>query len=122
MEIVLFALLLGVWAALVVPSVIRSRRENAVATRSPAYGNEMQGRREQVLARRRIALMVLGLAVVGTLAVAIITGSWPILAVSLIVDVALAAYVAILLQIKQSKGGPHPPGGHEDSRSQAFPG
>ncbi len=62
------------------------------------------------------------LAVVGTLAVAIITGSWPILAVSLIVDVALAAYVAILLQIKQSKGGPHPPGGHEDSRSQAFPG
>jgi hypothetical protein len=48
--------------------------------------------------------VILGLAVVGTLAAAIITGSWPILVVSLIADVALAAYVAILLQIKQSKG------------------
>ena len=121
MEIVLFALLLGVWAALVIPSVIRSKRENAVATRSPTYGDEAQqagGHRERVLARRRIALIVLGVAVIGTLAGAIITGSWPILAVSLVVDVALAAYVAVLLQIKQGKAPSYTPdeqeGGYDD--------
>ena len=107
MEIVLFALLLGVWAALVVPSVIRSRRENDVATRPQTRAGETQRaaaeHRARVLARRRNALVILGVAVVGTLAAAIITGSWPILVVSLIADVALAAYVAILLQIKQSK-------------------
>ncbi len=118
MEIVLFALLLGVWAALVVPSVIRSRRENAVATRPPTRRSEAQRaaaeHRARVLARRRNALIVLGIAVVGTLAAAIITGSWPILAVSLVVDVVLAAYVAILLQIKQGKGASRPPGGWDD--------
>ena len=114
MEIVLFAVLLGVWAALVVPSVIRSRKENAVATRAPdsptAARRAAAEHRARVLARRRNALVVLGLAVVGTLAAAIVTGSWPILVVSLIVDVALAAYVAILLQIKQSKGSDAPHG------------
>ena len=77
-----------------------------MATRSPGYGDEAYRppiTRDRVLARRRTALIVLGVAVVGTLAAAIITGSWPILAISLIVDVALAAYVAILLQIKQRK-------------------
>jgi hypothetical protein len=116
MEKVLFALLLGVWAALVIPSVIRSRRENAVTTRSPAYGDERpyaSEHRDRVLARRRTALIVLGVAVVGTLVTAILTGSWPILALSLVVDVALAAYVAILLQIKQRKGGGAAPA-HDD--------
>lgn len=129
MEKLLFALLLGVWAALVIPSVIRSRRENAVAARPSTYRDEapLGGHREQVLARRRIALIVLGVAVVGTLVAAIITGSWPVLAISLIVDVALAAYVAILLQIKQRKGMSYPPddlGGYDDpgGRSRTYPG
>ena len=110
MEIILFILLLGVWAALVIPSVLRSRRENSVTTRPGAQGDthRVAAHREQVLGRRRMALIALGVAVVGTLAIAIITGSWPILAVSLVVDVMLAAYVAILLQIKQHKG--HAPG------------
>lgn len=47
-----------------------------------------------------IALAVLAIA---SLAAAIITGSWPILAVSLVIDVLLAAYIAMLLQIKQAK-------------------
>lgn len=114
MEIILFILLLGVWAVLVIPSVLRSRRENAVTTRSGAQG-EARGaveHREQVLGRRRMALIALGVAVIGTLAAAIFTGSWPILAVSLVVDVMLATYVAILLQIKQRKGS-GPPGGHD---------
>lgn len=113
MEIILFILLLGVWAVLVIPSVLRSRRENAVTMRSGSQGEARRAaeHREQVLGRRRMALIALGVAVIGTLAAAIFTGSWPILAVSLVVDVMLATYVAILLQIKQQKGSA-PPGGH----------
>ena len=59
--------------------------------------------RQQVLARRRMALVALGVVAVLTLAVAIVTGSLPILILSLIVDVMLAAYIAILLQIKQGR-------------------
>ena len=114
MEIILFILLLAVWAVLVTPSVLRSRRENAVTTRSGAQAEarRVAEHREQVLGRRRMALIALGVAVIGTLAAAILTGSWPILALSLVVDVMLAAYVAILLQIKQHKGSA-PPDGHD---------
>jgi hypothetical protein len=127
MAIVLFALLLGVWAALVIPSVIRSRRENAVTSRPQAHRDESRAaaaHRAQVLARRRTALIVLGVAVIGTLAAAIITGSWPVLAVSLVVDVVLAAYVAILLQIKQGKGTGAAPGrfGNNEGDVQVYRG
>ena len=120
MEIILFILLLGVWAALVIPSVLRSRRENSVTTRPGVQGDTHRAieHRQQVLGRRRMALIALGVAVVGTLAIAIITGSWPILAVSLVVDVMLAAYVAILLQIKQHKG--HAPPGAPGEDPQAY--
>lgn len=120
MEIILFILLLGVWAVLVIPSVRRSRRENAVTTRSGAQGEarRVTEHREQVLGRRRVALIALGVAVIGTLAAAIFTGSWPILAVSLVVDVMLAAYVAVLLQIKQHKGSA-PPGGQDQPDGSA---
>ena len=106
MEIALFALLIAIWAALVTPSVVRSRREKAVATRSPARSSETMRaaqHRARVLARRKYALISLAGLAVGTLVIAILTGSWPILALSLVVDVALAAYVAILLQVKQRK-------------------
>ena len=56
-----------------------------------------------MLARRRMALVTLGVLAIGTLAIAIITGSLPILVLSLIVDVMLAGYIAILLQIKQGR-------------------
>ena len=125
MEIVLFALLRGVWAALVIPSVIRSRRSNAVATSSAGYGDEAHpatDHRARVLSRRRTALIVLAVAVIGTLIGAIVTGSWPILAVSLVVDVALAAYVAILLQIKQRQGGGDYPPDFDHDDAEAYSG
>ena len=64
--------------------------------------------RRRVLARRKLALVVLvGLAVV-LLAGAIITGSYPLLVASIVVDLALAGYVAMLLQIKQHRSAaPH---------------
>ena len=59
--------------------------------------------RQQVLARRRMALIGLGVAVPLTLGLALFTGSTLLLFVNLFVDVALAAYIAILLQIKQQQ-------------------
>ena len=70
---------------------------------------ESASSREQVLARRRLALIVLAVLAIATLAAAIITGSWPILAASLVIDVLLAAYIAVLLQIKQNKATAPPP-------------
>jgi uncharacterized protein (DUF2062 family) len=62
--------------------------------------------RQQVLARRRFALIGLVAAVPLTLALALFTGSVPFLILNLIVDVVLAGYIAMLLQIKQSQGNP----------------
>ncbi|MEX2323036.1 MAG: hypothetical protein WEA29_04620 [Acidimicrobiia bacterium] len=62
--------------------------------------------REGVLARRRMALLGLGAAVPVTLILAIITGSVPLLIANVLIGVALAAYVAMLLSIKQSQQRP----------------
>jgi hypothetical protein len=119
MEIILFILLVGVWAAFVLPSFVQSRREKPVSTRPPASGRPTResfrpptpadAHRERVLARRRYALVTLAFLAIATLAGAIITGSWPILAASLVVDVLLATYIAVLLQIKQRKQVEHAP-------------
>ena len=73
-------------------------RPAATASPSAALANLQ---REQVLARRRTALILLMAAAVATLAFAIIRGSWVLLGLTLVVDVALAVYIAVLLQIKQ---------------------
>jgi hypothetical protein len=59
--------------------------------------------RQQVLARRRMALIALGVAVPLTLGAALYTGSTVLLFVNLFVDVILAGFIAMLLQIKQSQ-------------------
>ena len=60
--------------------------------------------RHQVLARRRIALIGLIVAVPLTLAIALFTGSVLMLILNLVIDVVLAGYIAMLLQIKQGQG------------------
>ncbi len=105
MEIVLFILLVGVWAAFVLPSFLNRRRDKAV-NRQPGTANPMLAtpadlRRRQVLGRRRLALVALMVLAVGTLVGAVLTGSYWLLALTLIVDVGLAVYVALLLSIKQ---------------------
>ncbi|HUG75662.1 MAG TPA: hypothetical protein VMM81_08360, partial [Acidimicrobiia bacterium] len=65
--------------------------------------------REGVLARRRMALLGLGVAVPVTLILAIITGSIPVLIANILISVALAGYVAMLLSIKQSQQRPAAP-------------
>jgi hypothetical protein len=62
--------------------------------------------RQQVLSRRRFALIALVVAVPLTLALALFTGSVPFLILNLVIDVILAGYIAMLLQIKQGQGTP----------------
>jgi hypothetical protein len=110
MEILLFILLIGVWAAFVVPAFVNSRREAYVSSREPirsvtappprATAADVRAR---VLARRKMALIVLGLTVVATLAGAVLTGSTLLLGATLVADVVLAGYVAMLLTIKQRR-------------------
>lgn len=59
--------------------------------------------RRQVLARRRLALVALMVAALGTLVGAVLTGSYFLLAGTLACDVLLAVYVAVLLQIKRQQ-------------------
>jgi fatty acid desaturase len=70
-------------------------------------------RRRQVLARRRLALVILMVLAVGTLVGAVITGRYLLLALTLAIDVILAVYIAVLLQIKRHQAEtrlPVPPG------------
>jgi Na+/H+-translocating membrane pyrophosphatase len=74
--------------------VPRQMRTRSTLVRSP---------REKVLARRRLGLIVLGILVPVTLGIALYTGSTVFLIVTLVIDVLLAAYVAMLLSIKQAQ-------------------
>ncbi len=75
-----------------VPRQMRSRPERGGTTA-----------RQQVLARRRMMLIGLSLAVPITLAAALYTGSTVLLFVNLVFDVVLAGFIAMLLQIKQAQ-------------------
>jgi len=105
MEIVLFILLVGVWAAFVLPAFLNRRRGKAVNRQSgvvdPSLATPADLRRRQVLARRRLALVGLMVLAAATLVGAVLTGSYWLLALTLILDAALAVYVALLLSIKQ---------------------
>lgn len=85
----------------------QSRRPPTAPQRRPAPPRAPSAR-DGVLARRRMALLGLGVAVPVTLVLAIITGSVPLLIVNILIGVALAAYVAMLLSIKQSQQRPAP--------------
>ena len=95
------------------------QRAPAAAARTALTG--MSDERERVLARRRLALVVLAAAVPITLVAAILTGSTTFLIVNLVFDVLIAGYVAMLLQIKQSQEArpgrvAQPAGRDEDAR------
>lgn len=72
--------------------------------------------RRQVLARRRLALIALVVLAIGTLVGAVLTGSYVLLAITLVCDVMLAIYIAILLQIKRHQAESHYLGTRGDDR------
>lgn len=114
MEIYVFILLALVWAAFLLPSFYDSRRKAPIAsTRSfarstallasvatrPVYGEIMA--RQRVMTRRRRILSSLALGAFAALLLAIAQNSVLLLMLALAFDVALAAYIAILLHVKQ---------------------
>jgi len=103
MEIALFVVLVGVWGVFVLTTFLGRRRMPAV---NGPYAGEPTGlapdlRRRQVLTRRKLALVALALAALGTLVGAVMTGSVALLAITLVCDLLLAVYIAVLLQIKR---------------------
>lgn len=114
MEIFLFIALAVLWGLLLLPSILGSRKEAPINTTQHfarnterlnavrvAAGEAHLLHRKTVLARRRRALLGLAGLAVATLGAAIWTGSLTLLFVNLGVDMMLAAYIAILLQIKE---------------------
>lgn len=107
-------LLAGVWAALLIPSFVSSRREAPISTTESfarntarlaavhAINAETAVKRNQIRARRRQVLIALVAASLATLGVALYTGSWTWLSINLMVDALFAAYIAMLLQVKHA--------------------
>lgn len=106
----------GVWAIYLVPPMLNSRRETPLA--STAEYSRIAARlnhvardemvtvtvtRSAVLARRRRALGILVVAALASLTMALTTSSLSWLFLHVTVDAGLAWYVAVLLQIKQTR-------------------
>lgn len=116
MPIVLFILIAGLWAAFLLPSFFdhRSRAPRA-ATRDFARTRQMLANvsssrpdtdtyiRRHAQVRRQQVLIGLAVASVATLVFATWTGSLPWLWVNIAVNVSIAAYVTLLLTIKQRR-------------------
>ena len=113
MPLLVFLLIGAVWAAFLLPSFFESRRRAPMtATRSFQRSNELlatvattnapqlMARRRQA-ERRRILLMTLSSGALITLAVALLTGSTFWLGATIIFDLAIGAYVMLLLMLRQ---------------------
>ena len=113
MEIVVLILIAVVWAFFLLPSFFDNRRQAPLSSTksfakstallasvavSPAY--EVMLRR-RVMVRRRRVLMLLGASAIGSLTIAILTGSMVWLGVTIAFDLVLAGYIATLLAIKE---------------------
>ena len=116
MGIILFILIAGAWAAFLLPSFFDHRRENPRATTrafarskeklasvttaqvgSPAYAqHHAQMRRQRIF----IALLLTALV---TLVIAVLRTSVTWLAITIIVDMAVGGYVAMILTARQPK-------------------
>ncbi len=113
MPLLVFLLIGAVWAAFLLPSFFESRRRapmtatrsfqrsnELLATVATTNGQQLMARRRQA-DRRRIFLMTLSAGAVITLAVALLTGSTFWLGATIIFDLAIGAYVMLLLMLRQ---------------------
>jgi hypothetical protein len=116
MPIVLFILIAGLWAAFLLPSFFDNRSS------APKAGTKDFARTRQMLAnvsssqpdtdtyirrhtqvRRKQVLVGLAIAYVATLVFATLTGSLPWLWVNIAINISIAAYVTLLLTVKQRR-------------------
>ena len=120
-SVLVFLLVIGgVWAVYLVPPILNSRRETPLAStaeysRIAARLNTVQneGRpvavglgRSAVLARRRRALATLAISAGTSLVLALTTRHLGWLFAHIVIDAGIAWYVAVLLQIKQTRSLP----------------
>lgn len=115
MEIFAFLLIGGIWAAFLLPSFFESRRraplsttrnfarsKDLLASVSATNGSALKARRLAAMRRRRV-LTVLGMGALGSLIVAVLQSSVVWLLVAIGFDLALAAYVTLMLQVKATR-------------------
>lgn len=113
MPLLVFLLIGAVWAAFLLPSFFESRRRAPMtATRSFQRGNELLANvatadsqlllaRRRQADRRRTLLLGLSAGAVITLAVALLTGGVLWLGATIVFDLAIGAYVMLLLMLRQ---------------------
>ena len=112
MPVFAFILIGGIWAAFLLPSFIDGRRKTPSSTTrsfarstallasvSTSSSHELARRRHAQVRRQRI-LIGLFVGALGALAIAVWQGSVVWLGVAVGFDIAIAAYVAMLLQMK----------------------
>jgi Flp pilus assembly protein TadB len=115
LEIIVFILLAGVWAAFLLPSFFDHRRQTPQAStrdfaRSTAKLASVSARTNdggmstsRAHAKRRNILIALGIGAAATLVAAVLTGSVVWLAVAIVFDILIAVYVGLLLYIKEQR-------------------
>jgi hypothetical protein len=115
LEIFAFLLIGGIWAAFLLPSFFDSRRraplnttksfarsKDLLASVSVTNGQAIKAQRMAGVRRRRV-LAVLTVGAMGSLALAVLQGSFVWLMVTVGFDLALAGYIALLMQMKASR-------------------
>lgn len=116
MGIIFFILIAGAWAAFLLPSFFDHRRDNpsettrqyavtkarlgALAGSDEPLAEEYYAAQSAQAKRQRVFIVLLALALL-TLVVAVMTSSWIWLGVSILVDVAIGTYVALMLYLRQ---------------------
>lgn len=112
MELYAFLLIGGIWAAFLLPSLMEGRRTApASSTRSFARSQDLLAsvavenrgviQRRRASVKRQRALMGLIAGAVVTLAAAIFMSSPVLLALTILFDLAIAAFVTLMLQTRQ---------------------
>ncbi len=112
MEIYAFLLIGGIWAAFLLPSLLEGRRSApASSTRSFARSQDLLAsvatdrrhfvQQKKAHVKRQRALVALVTGAVITLTAAIVMSSPVLLAVTIAFDLAIAAFVTMLLQTRQ---------------------
>jgi hypothetical protein len=115
MEILAFLIIVGVWMVFLLPSFFENQRSASLSsTRSFARSNNLLASvalhsAEEVRAanwarrRRRRTVAFLSTGALGSLAAAVLTGSFIWLGVTIAFDILLAAFVTALLQAKAAR-------------------
>lgn len=118
MEILAFLIIGGVWAVFLLPNFFESqKRASLSSTRNFARNNDLLASvalqsTETVRAasvgrrRRRRSVVLFGTGALGSLAVAVLTGSTVWLGITILFDVLLAGFVTALLQAKVTRFQP----------------